>query len=70
MTYQNAAQAAALADSGTARALHLISLLRGRLDALEAAVAARDARARLRLLLEISDLWTELQAISLRRDAA
>lgn len=63
------AQAAAHADPGTARALYLISMIRGRMDALEAAVAARDARGRLRVLVEIGRLFDELSAIEYRRAA-
>lgn len=70
MSLQHAAQVAAASNSETARALHLISLLKGRFDALEAAIAGQDARGRLRVLMQIDDLFRELQAISLRRDAA
>jgi hypothetical protein len=70
MTYLHAiAQAAADADSGTARALYLISQIRGRMDALEAAVASRDVRARLRVLVEIGHLFDERQTIEYRRAA-
>lgn len=63
------AQASAIGDPRTARALHLISRLRGRLDVLEAAVAGQDARARLRVLEEIGRLFEELQTITYRRAA-
>lgn len=69
-TAQLVAQVAANADPGMARALHLISLWRGRMDALEAAIAAQDVRRRLQILLEVADLLEELQAISLRKAAA
>lgn len=65
MTYHLAAQVAANADTGVARALHLISLLRGRFDALETAIAGQDARRRLSVLVEIAELFDELQALSL-----
>lgn len=70
MTYHHAAQVAAASNCETARALHLISLLRGRFDALETAIAGQDARARLRVLNQIDDLFRELQAIYLRQEAA
>lgn len=58
------AQAVALQDPETARALHLISLWRGRMDALEVAIAEQDARARLRILMEAFDLFDELQSMT------
>ena len=69
-THHTVAQVAANADPGVARALHLISLMRGRADALEAAVAAQDARARLRALLAMGDCLEELRSIDFRRAAA
>ena len=63
------AQVAANADPSVARALHLISLFRGRLDALEVAIAGRDARAADRILLQADDLFNELQLLTLQ-DAA
>lgn len=44
--------------------LHLISRIRGRLDALETATAGQDARAQLRALLEAWELFDELTAIT------
>lgn len=70
MTFHLAAQVAANADHDVGRALHLISLLRGRFDALEAAIAGQDTRKRLRVLVEIAELFDELQAMSLNRGAA
>lgn len=70
MTFHLAAQVAANADDGVARSLHLISLLRGRFDALETAIAGQDARKRLRVLCEIAELFDELQALSLPQEAA
>ena len=48
MTLHQAAQLVAHANPDTARALHVVSLLRGRLEALEAALAGQDVRGRLR----------------------
>jgi hypothetical protein len=70
MTLHHAAQLAAHTDPATARSLHVISLIRGRLDALEAAIAGGDARARLRTLVEVSDLFDELCALTAQREAA
>lgn len=69
-SHHTAALAVATADPDMARALHLISLWRGRMDALEVAIASQDARARLRILLEVADLFQELQDITLHREAA
>lgn len=69
-SHHTAALAVFTADPGMARALHLISLWRGRMDALEVAIATQDARARLRVLLEVADLFEELQALTLHREAA
>lgn len=59
----------AATDPSLGRALHVCSRIHGRLDALEAAIAAQDARARLNLLLEIADLFDELRTIDYRRTA-
>lgn len=69
-TVHTVAQVAANADPSVARALHLISLFRGRLDALEVAIAGRDARAADRVLLQADDLFNELQILILREKAA
>lgn len=63
------AQAAANSHPELGAALHLTSRIRGRMDALESAIAAQDARARLRALTEIFDLLNELQGLPLRRAA-
>jgi hypothetical protein len=65
-SYQTVAQIAANADPSTARALHLTSRLRGRLDALEAAIAGQDVRARLRVSVELGGLVEELLDITYR----
>lgn len=70
MTFQLAAQLAATADQDVGRSLHLISLLRGRFEVLEAAVAGRDARKRLATLIEIAELFDELRALGSRTEAA
>ncbi len=70
MTLHNAAQLAANTDPATARALHLVSLIRGRLEALEAAIAGNDARARVRVAGELADMGRELIALTGAREAA
>lgn len=70
MTFHLAAQIAANADPDVGRALHVISLLRGRFDALEAAIAGQDARKRLATLMEIADLFDELRALGPQERAA
>ena len=69
-TQETIAQAVATADPGMARSLHLVSLLRGRFDVLEAAIARQDPRARVKTLLEILDMFDELRAIERQREAA
>jgi hypothetical protein len=64
MTIHHAARISAQIDPATARSLHLISLIRGRLDALEAAIAGQDARTRLRVLVEASEMFDELLALA------
>ena len=59
----NAAQLAAV-DPRAGRALHLTSCIRGRLDMLEAAIASQDARARLRVSVELGSLVEELLQIT------
>jgi hypothetical protein len=59
----------AATEPSLGHALHVCSRIRGRLDALEAAIAARDARARLRVLLEVLDLFEELRTIDYQRAA-
>lgn len=70
MTYHLAAQIAANADPDAGRALHIISLLRGRFDALEAAIASQDARKRAATLMEIAALVDQLRALGPREAAA
>jgi len=65
MTYHAAAQVVAHADADVGRALHLISLTRGQLEALETAIAGQDARGRLRALTRIFDLFDELQKVAM-----
>lgn len=60
-----AAQFAAT-DPTSARALHLTSRIRGRLDALEVAIASQDAQARLRVSVELGALVEELLDITYR----
>lgn len=69
-SYATVAQAAASADNRVGQALHLISRIHGRLDSLEAAIAARDARLRLTALLQIGELLDELRVIEIQREAA
>jgi hypothetical protein len=70
LTFHHAAQIAAAAHEDTARSLHLISLLRGRFDVLETAIAGQDARTRLRVLTQIHDLFEELRTLSAAREIA
>jgi hypothetical protein len=70
MTLHHAAQLAANVDPATARALYLVSLIRGRLEALEAAIAGKDVRARLRVTVELSNMFGELLALTDGRKAA
>jgi hypothetical protein len=70
MTLHHAAQLAANVDPATARALYLVSLIRGRLEALEAAIAGKDVRARLRVTVELSNMFGELLALTGEREAA
>jgi len=63
------AQAAMSSDPGLPRALHLTSRIRGRLDALEAALASQDRRAVLRVTVELGQLFEELADITYRRYA-
>ena len=64
------AQLHALADPDIARRLHVLSLIRGRLDAHESAVASQDARAQLESLSEAGELFQELLKLSLQRRIA
>lgn len=61
------AQAAMSVDPSIARALHLTSRIRGRIDALEAAIAGRDARGRLRVSVELGALIEELLDLTYRK---
>lgn len=65
-THQTVAQVAAGADPSIGHALHLASRIRGRLDALETAIAGRDGRARLRVTVELADLFAELSHLTYR----
>lgn len=58
------AQAGASADPSIGRALHVLSRMRGRTDALEMAIAEKDALARLRALKEIRELLGEILDIT------
>lgn len=58
-----AAQFAAT-DPQSGRALHLTSRIRGRLDALEAAIAGQDARGKVRVSVELGALVEELLQIT------
>lgn len=70
MTFHLAAQVAASADASVGRSLHLISLIRGRLDTLEAAIAGQDIRRQLVVLTELADLLDELLSICPHRETA
>lgn len=61
---------AARGNPDLARSLHLVSLIRGRLDVLEASLARREKRESLSALLTIDDLFTELETLTLREAAA
>jgi hypothetical protein len=63
-SYHTVAQASASADPSIGRALHALSRLRGRTDALEVAIAEKDAMARLRTLREIRELLGEILDIT------
>lgn len=67
---QTLAQLHALADPQVARRLHLLSLLKGRLEAHEYALAGQDDRAQLATLFEAGELFEELMALCLHRRAA
>ena len=70
MTFQLAAQIAANADPDVGRALHVISLLQGRLQEMQAAIAGQDARKRAATLMEIAALVDQLRALGPREAAA
>lgn len=70
MTLQLAAQIAANADPNVGRALHVISLMQGRLQELQTAIAGQDARKRASTLNEISDLLDQLRALGSRPEVA
>ena len=70
MTFQLAAQIAANADPDVGRALHVISLLQGRLHEMTAAIAGQDARKRAATLAEITALVDQLRALGPREAAA
>lgn len=70
MTLQLAAQIAANADPDVGRALHVISLLQGRLQEMTAAIAGQDARKRAATLAEITQLVDQLRALGPREAAA
>ena len=70
MTFQLAAQIAANADPNVGRSLHLISLMQGRLQELQTAIAGQDARKRAITLTELSDLFDQLRALSPREQVA
>lgn len=70
MTFQLAAQIAANADPNVGRALHLISLIQGRLQELQSAIAGQDARKRAATLAEITALVDQLRALGPREAAA
>lgn len=70
MTLQLAAQIAANADPNVGRALHLISLIQGRLQELQSAIAGQDARKRAATLTEIAALVDQLRALGPREAAA
>jgi hypothetical protein len=70
MTLQLAAQIAANADPDVGRALHCISLMQGRLQELQAAIAGQDARKRAATLTEIAALVDQLRALGPREAAA
>ena len=63
MTFQLAAQIAANADPDVGRALHCISLMQGRLQELQAAIAGQDARKRASTLAEITALLEQLRGL-------
>jgi len=64
MTYQLAAQIAANADPDVGRALYCISLMQGRLQELQTAIAGQDARKRAAVVAEITTLLEQLRALS------
>lgn len=64
------AQANASADPSIGQALHALSRLRGRTDALEAAIAGKDAIARLRALRDMRELLGEILDITSKERAA
>ena len=70
MTFQLAAQIAANADPDVGRALHVISLLQGRLQEMQTAIAGQDARKRAATLAEITALVDQLRALGPREQAA
>jgi len=70
LTFQLAAQIAANADPDVGRALHVISLLQGRLQEMQAAIAGQDARKRAATLMEIAALVDQLRALGPREAAA
>lgn len=55
-----AAQAAAADTPATGAALHTLSKLKGRLAALEQAIASQDEVLELRTSLEVDQLWADL----------
>lgn len=63
------AQVAAATDPRMGQALNALSRLRGRADALEEAIAARDSRARLRAFLELAAIVDELADLTYTRAA-
>lgn len=64
------AQRAASGDQATGRSLHLTSRFRGRLEALEAALVSGDRRQQCFVLIEMADLFEELNELTLGRAAA
>jgi hypothetical protein len=68
-TYLTTAQVAAAQDPNMGQMLNALSRLRGRADALEEAIAARDPRARLRTFLELADIVEELANLNVTRAA-
>lgn len=68
MTLQLAAQIAANADPNVGRALHLISLMQGRLQELQTAIAGQDARKRAATVAEIAALLEQLQSLGAQRE--
>ena len=70
MTFQLAAQIAANADPDVGRALHVISLMQGRLQEMQTAIAGQDARKRATTLDEITALLEQLRGLTRREQVA